>query len=165
MGAAPAASTITEILRRPGQLRQAEQKGPWQRFEYEAPNELWQMDFKGPLQLSNAGRCEVLTLLDDHSRFWLAVEACANQRNQRVKERLREVFGRYGLPQRILCDNGSPWGSAESACPYTEFSVWLLRLGVEVIHGRVYHPPDPRQSRRFSRHSANRGAQSKHRLA
>src|SRR3982074_3435700 len=50
-----------------------------------------------------------------------------------VKERLMVVFCRYGFPERILCDNGSPWGGAEAACPYTEFSVWLLRLGVEVI--------------------------------
>jgi transposase InsO family protein len=147
----PAASTITEILRRHGQLGQAGQKkqGPWQRFEYGAPNELWQMDFKGPVKLVNAQSCEVLTLLDDHSRFSLAIEACANQRSETVKERLRMVFGRYGLPERILCDNGTPWGSAEAACPYTEFSVWLLRLGVEVIHGRVYHPQTQGKEERF----------------
>lgn len=147
----PAASTITEILRRHGQLRQPgiRAQGPWQRFEYSAPNELWQMDFKGPLKLVNAGHCDILTLLDDHSRFSLAVEACANQRSETVKERLRAVFGRYGLPQRILCDNGSPWGSAEAACPYTEFSVWLLRLGVELIHGRPYHPQTQGKQERF----------------
>ena len=147
----PAASTITEILRRHGQLRPPgiRAQGPWQRFEYRAPNELWQMDFKGPLKLVNAGRCDILTLLDDHSRFSLAVEACANQRSETVKERLRGVFGRYGLPERILCDNGSPWGSAEAACPYTEFSVWLLRLGVELIHGRPYHPQTQGKEERF----------------
>ena len=107
------------------------------------------MDFKGPLKLVNAGRCDILTLLDDHSRFSLAVEACANQRSETVKERLRAVFGRYGLPQRLLCDNGSPWGSAEAACPYTEFSVWLLRLGVELIHGRPYHPQTQGKEERF----------------
>ena len=92
----PAASTITEILRRHGQLGQAGRpaQGPWQRFEYSAPNELWQMDFKGPVKLVNAQSCEVLTLLDDHSRFSLAIEACANQRSETVKERLRKVFGR-----------------------------------------------------------------------
>ena len=147
----PAASTITEILRRHGQLGQpgVEAQGPWQRFEYQAPNQLWQMDFKGPLKLVDTGRCEILTLLDDHSRYSLAVEACANQRAQTVKGRLREVFGRYGLPERILSDNGSPWGSAEAACPYTELGVWLLRLGVELIHGRPYHPQTQGKQERF----------------
>jgi transposase InsO family protein len=147
----PAASTITEILRRHGRLGQEGHKvqGPWKRFAYDAPNELWQMDFKGPLKLVAAERCDILTLLDDHSRFSLAVEACANQRGETVKERLRRVFGRYGLPERILCDNGAPWGSAEAGCPYTEFSVWLLRLGVEVIHGRAYHPQTQGKEERF----------------
>ena len=46
----PAASTITAILRRHDRLTEAgaaQHPGPWQRFEREAPNELWQMDFKG----------------------------------------------------------------------------------------------------------------------
>src|SRR6516162_7625454 len=147
----PAASTITEILRRHGQLRYggSQAQGPWQRFEYGAPNELWQMDFKGPLKLVNAGRCDILTLLDDHSRYSLAVEACVNQQSQTVKGRLSGAFGRYGLPQRILSDNGSPWGSAEAACPYTELGVWLLRLGVELIHGRPYYPQTQGKQERF----------------
>lgn len=45
----PAASTITEIMRRHGRLTEvqsAEHPGPWTRFERASPNELWQMDFK-----------------------------------------------------------------------------------------------------------------------
>ena len=61
------------------------------------------------------------------------------------------VFTRYGLPNRILCDNGPPWGGAEAACPYTEFGVWLLRLGVELIHGRAYHPQTQGKEERFHR--------------
>lgn len=49
----PAPSTITAILRRYGRIDPAE--GPkhrsWQRFEHQAPNELWQMDFKGHFAL------------------------------------------------------------------------------------------------------------------
>ena len=121
------------------------------------------MDFKGPVKLVNAQSCEVLTLLDDHSRFSSAIEACANQRSETVKERLRKVFGRYEYPERILCDNGTPW-EAPSACPYTEFSVWLLRLGVEVLHGRVYHPQTQGKEERFHG-SLPGGLQSKHGLA
>jgi transposase-like protein len=46
----PAASTITEILRRRERLTKAglaQHPGPWRRFERASPNELWQMDFKG----------------------------------------------------------------------------------------------------------------------
>ena len=45
----PVPSTITAILRRYGRIDPAE--GPkhrsWQRFEHQAPNDLWQVDFKG----------------------------------------------------------------------------------------------------------------------
>src|SRR5262249_54744298 len=66
--AAPAASTITEILRRHGKLApgEAEHPGPFQRFERSRPNELWQMDFKGDFA-TGAGRCHPLTVIDDHS--------------------------------------------------------------------------------------------------
>src|SRR5262245_3334689 len=79
----PAASTITEILRRHGKLEQRanEHPGPYQRFERERPNELWQMDFKGDF-LTGRGRCYPLTMLDDHSRYDLALEACGTQQDR-----------------------------------------------------------------------------------
>jgi transposase InsO family protein len=149
----PAASTITEILRRNGRLSalHPSARGPWQGFERAVANDLWQMDFKGPIRTVGGQLCYPLSVLDDHSRFNLALEACQNQQSGTVKERLWQVFERYGLPNGILCDNGSPWGSAQSACPYTEFGVWLLRLGVELIHGRAYHPQTQGKEERFHR--------------
>ena len=57
--ALPAASTIHAILRRHGRIDPSEspKHQPWQRFEYEAPNQLWQMDFKGHFALGNGARC------------------------------------------------------------------------------------------------------------
>src|SRR3984885_8461852 len=58
----PALSTITEILRRHGRLEEHknEHPGPLTRFERAAPNELWQMDFKGHFAIGS-GRCHPLT--------------------------------------------------------------------------------------------------------
>jgi len=147
----PAPSTITEILRRNGQLnpQHPSAQGPWQRFEHSAANDLWQMDFKGPLQTLRAGRCYPLGLLDDHSRFALALEACPNQCTPTVQARLQSIFARYGLPRCILCDNGGPWGCVESSSRYTELGVWLLRLGVDVLHGRPFHPQTQGKEERF----------------
>lgn len=147
----PSPSTITEILRRHGKLdqRSSEHPGPYQRFEREQPNELWQMDFKGPVT-TGRGACHPLTVLDDHSRYALGVEACATQQDYPTRERLISIFRRYGLPDTMLMDNGSPWGDSGGA-RFTAFSVWLLRLGVRVTHGRPYHPQTQGKDERFHR--------------
>jgi transposase InsO family protein len=147
----PSASTITEILRRHQQLGpRAEWPRDHQRFERTEPNQLWQMDFKGHFALAR-GRCHPLTVLDDHARFAVGLFACGDERTETVQQRLIEVFRRYGLPERVLCDNGPPWGSAGSAEPYTALMVWLLRLGVGVCHGRPYHPQTQGKDERFHR--------------
>ncbi len=147
----PAASTITQILRRHGKLEQSahEHPGPYQRFEREQPNELWQMDFKGDFAMAR-GRCYPLTIVDDHSRYALGVEACATQQDLSTRQRLIAVFCRYGLPDAILMDNGSPWGDSGGG-RFTAFSLWLLRLGVWVTHGRPYHPQTQGKDERFHR--------------
>jgi len=147
----PAASTITDILRRHGLINPEEsaKHKAWQRFEAEAPNDLWQMDFKGHVEAA-AGRCHPLTVLDDHSRCALGLDACVDERRHTVQQRLTTIFRRYGLPRKMLVDNGSPWG-ADAAHPYTPLTVWLLRLGVKVSHSSPYHPQTLGKDERFHR--------------
>lgn len=148
----PAASTCTAILRRAGLLNAAGQPpAPWQRFERGQPNELWQMDFKGHFATQAGPRCHPLTVLDDHSRFNLVLQASANETGPTVRAALTTAFATYGLPEALLCDNGPPWGAAEPVCPHTTLTVWLLRLGVRVLHGRPYHPQTQGKDERFHR--------------
>jgi len=74
-----APSTVTNVLHRHGLILPSDKEPyvPLRRFEHDAPNDLWQMDFKGHFS-TQQGRCHPLTLLDDHSRFSLAIQACAN---------------------------------------------------------------------------------------
>lgn len=148
---APAMSTITEILRRHGCLegRAHEHPGPFQRFEHAEPNALWQMDFKGHIAMAT-GRCHPLTVLDDHSRYSLGVRACGDERDGTVRKQLTAIFEVHGLPWRMLMDNGSPWGDAGDQ-PVTAFGVWLMRLGVQVSHGRPRHPQTQGKDERFHR--------------
>ena len=146
----PALSTITEVLRRHGKLdRQAQHPGPYVRFERAEPNELWQMDFKGHFPLA-VGRCHPLTVLDDHSRYSLGLEACDNEQDGTVRARLTTLFRRYGLPFAMLMDNGSPWGD-RGGQPFTIFTTWLMRHGIWVSHGRPYHPQTQGKEERFHR--------------
>ncbi len=147
----PAASTITEILRKHGLLdpKEAKKHKPWQRFEHKAPNQLWQMDFKGYFE-TGEGKCHPLTVLDDHSRYALVLEACPNEKGGTVQSRLTEAFRRYGLPDRMSMDNGPPWGSS-GMHDYTAFTVWLMRLGIRVSHSRPFHPQTQGKDERFHR--------------
>jgi transposase InsO family protein len=147
----PAPSTVTEILRRHGELDPVEQakRQPVQRFERSAPNELWQMDFKGEFP-TDACRCHALTVLDDHCRYSLGLFACADQTRITVQTHLTSLFRRYGLPGAMLSDNGSPWGGS-GAEGYTALEVWLMRLGARLYHGRAYHPQTQGKEERFHR--------------
>jgi putative transposase len=150
--AVPAVSTIHAILKRHDRIDpQAGSPGtPYQRFERPAPNLMWQMDFKGHMPLGDRTDCHPLTIIDDHSRYAVCLRACANEQTGTVQRALETTFRRYGLPEAILADNGSPWGDG----PYrgwTKLGVWLLKLGVGVLHGRPYHPQTHGKNERFNR--------------
>jgi transposase InsO family protein len=150
--AAPSASTVHEILRRHGRIDPLASSADRarQRFERQAPNELWQMDFKGWVRLTGGERCHPLTVIDDHSRFVPCLKACADQQGRTVQHHLVATFERYGLPQAIFVDNGSPWGDA-SGERWTRLGVWLLKLGVDLIYSRPYHPQSRGKNERFHR--------------
>src|SRR5690242_10316776 len=50
----------------------------------------------------------------------------------------------------MFVDNGGPWGSTTQE-PWTKLGVWLLKLGVGVIHSRPYHPQSRGKNERFHR--------------
>ena len=147
----PAASTVTDILRRGGvELgRFGGGAGAFIRFEHPAPNDLWQMDFKGHVAM-RSGRLHPLTVLDDHSRFCLVLGACANERTRTVQDHLTEAFERYGRPWRMTMDNGSPWGNGPGD-PFTPLGVWLLEHDIRIGHSRSYHPQTQGKDERFHR--------------
>lgn len=149
----PSPSTIQRILQRRGCIdpQEARKHRPVQRFQREEPNQLWQMDFKSPLRLPDGTTCYPLTVLDDHSRFLLALQACPNQQTETVQATLSRLFRQYGLPEAILVDNGGPWGDYQQERCYTTLEAWLIRLGIQVLHSRLYHPQTVGKDERLHR--------------
>jgi transposase InsO family protein len=147
----PTPSTITAILHR-HQRVDPDARAPhaFVRFERDRPNELWQMDFKGHFATTD-GRCHPLTVLDDHSRYCVGLLACDNERSGTVQTHLTTLFRCFGLPERILCDNGPPWGTAGAETKWTGLTVWLLKLGIRISHGRALHPQTQGKDERFHR--------------
>lgn len=151
----PAVSTISDILKRNHRIDPEEsiKHTAFKRFEMDAPNELWQMDFKGHFAMANGERCHPLTILDDHSRFSLCVQAKENERYEGVKSSLIQVFQEFGMPRAILCDNGRPWGDSTNG--YTPFEIWMMQLNILPIHGKPMHPQTQGKEERFHRTMKN----------
>lgn len=148
---APAYSTINAILHRNGLITKeaSEAATPYKRFEKAAPNDMWQADFKGHFAMDNQQRCHPLTVLDDHSRYCLCVDAKENERYAGTKESFIRIFEQYGLPLTLLCDNGNPWGTSQSM-GYTKFEVWLMDLGILTKHCRIRRPQTLGKDERFN---------------
>jgi transposase InsO family protein len=147
---APPPRTIAEILRRHGRVAASPAAGvdtpPPQRFERATPNELWQLDFKGPLEVERR-RVVPLSVVDDHSRYLLALRPCVDQTYATVQAILWELFGDVGMPEQILCDNA--FSARNTAVGLSAFDAWLIRLGIRPAHGRGYHPQTQGKVERF----------------
>jgi len=151
-----APATIDRIIRRAGlvDLDEAHRPAP-QRFARAAPNELWQMDFKGQYPLA-AGWCFPLSVLDDHSRFAVGLAALAGTAGGPVDAQLVRCFQAYGVPAAMLVDHGVPWWAPANGHGLTRLAVMLLRQGIELIYSGVRHPQTQGKVERFHRTLARR---------
>jgi transposase InsO family protein len=106
------AATISRYLGRLGLVTPHPTKRPkasYQRFQAELPNQCWQADFThyplaGPHD-EPAGDAEVLTWLDDHSRYALDVTAHQPVTGPIVRDRFGAAVARFGVPASTLTDN------------------------------------------------------------
>lgn len=132
--------TAAAILRRHGRIAPAPAPEPPadHRFERPAPHQLWRLDFEGWVEVARR-RVYPPTVLDDHSRFLLALRCCPDQTYARTWDVLWGTFGEYGLPEQLLCDNA--FGTHGRPAPgLSWFEARLIRLGIRPVHARPYHP-------------------------
>lgn len=105
----PSVSTIWRILRREGLVTPQPQKRPRSsliRFCAELPNEMWQADVTH-WRLAGQGHAEILNMIDDHSRLFLASRAFPTVKAADVVDVFRIAIGLHGAPASLLCDNGA----------------------------------------------------------
>lgn len=75
------------------------------RYRRQVANELWHLDFKGPLTLLNGQKVWLLVVIDDFSRFCLSIHVCESACADAVIAALQADFAQYGKPKEILTDN------------------------------------------------------------
>jgi transposase InsO family protein len=142
--AAPAPSTIGEVLKREGKIkaRRRKRRATPTRTPLTtglAPNDVWAFDFKGHFRLGNRNYCYPLTVSDDFSRFLIGCEALERTKTEPTQKALIEMFREYGLPTTMRSDNGAPFAST-GRLGLSQLSVWLLRLGIQVERIEPGHP-------------------------
>ena len=141
-------SAIDRILLRRGLVREEDRHRPAvQRFERGQPNELWQMDFKGPKNWPHP--VGPLSVIDDHSRYLIALAATGKLDGDLVRAQLEQAFERCGVPEAMLMDHGTPWWNWQSFSGRTHLSLWMMRQGLKLYWSRIRHPQTQGKVERF----------------
>lgn len=144
----PSVRTVTAILRRHGRIQPASNHdSATERFERPRPNQLWQLDFKGPTEVHRQ-RVTPLSVLDDHSRFLLALTPCTDCTMKTAWNVLWELMGRVGMPEAMLSDNAFS-SRFHNHGGLSWFDSMLVRTGIRSLHGRPYHPQTQGKVERF----------------
>jgi transposase InsO family protein len=153
-----ARSTVNRILVDAGEVTAAPRKRPkssYVRFAAEMPNECWQSDFTHyrltTAQGSPGADVEILTWLDDCSRYALSVTAHARVSGPIVLTTFREAVAAYGIPASTLTDNGmvftTRYSGGKGGRNHLEHE--LRKLNVRQKNGQPNHPQTQGKVERF----------------
>jgi transposase InsO family protein len=142
------AITVHRILLRRGLVRAQDRfRAAVGRFERGAANQLWQMDCKSPLGWD--APVGPLSLLDDHSRYAIALHVTWCTKAAPVKQQLIAAFQRCGMPEEMLMDHGTPWWNMKAAAGWTWLTVWIMRQGIQLHFSGYRHPQTQGKVERF----------------
>jgi transposase InsO family protein len=147
----PSVSTVWQILTRRGLITPQPQKRPksaTKRFCFDRPNECWQSDWSR-WWLANGTPVGIAGSLDDHSRYVVALRACAGDADAGlVWDVILAGIAECGIPLMSLSDNGIVYTGRfhdhESA-----FELNLRALGVRTINSTPFHPQTCGKIERF----------------
>ena len=158
-GLAVSASTINRQLTRRGLVDPQPRKRPkasYTRFEATMPNECWQADFTH-YRLADGTDVEVLSWLDDCSRFALHASAHARVTGPIVLTTFRQTITAYGIPASTLTDNGMVFTTrlAGGKGGRNHLEAELHRLNVTQKNSRPNHPTTCGKVERFQQTMKN----------
>ncbi|HET6877668.1 MAG TPA: DDE-type integrase/transposase/recombinase [Jatrophihabitans sp.] len=146
-------ATIARTLTRHGLITPAPNKRPkasYIRFQAEQPNECWQSDFTH-YRLAEGTDVEIITWLDDHSRYVLHCSAHTPVTGTIVLASFRQSVATYGIPASTLTDNGMVYTVrfATGRGGRTALEAELARLHVRQKNSRPNHPTTCGKVERF----------------
>jgi putative transposase len=154
----PAPSTITALLKAAGlvQARRHRSRASASRWAHPLttatrPNDVWAADYKGQFRLGTGAYCYPLTVSDLHSRFVLGCHGLPSTASESAQAQFVRLFTRYGLPQVLRTDNGSPFSAPHALAGLSTLAVWWIRLGIRPERSRLGAPQDNGEHERMHR--------------
>jgi len=110
------ANTVQSILKAHHKAlpKRKRKKRTWRSFEAIAPHVLWSIDICYLYTVKRHGfSVYLITILDDHSRYVVASGLFEQATSKEVVAVMKEAVLKYGVPQTIVCDNGSQFTCSE----------------------------------------------------
>jgi transposase InsO family protein len=147
----PSVSTVFRVLKARGFVTLAPQKRPkssLHRFCADVPNECWQADMTH-VELATGESCEVLNVIDDHSRLCVASRAMVVVKATDVVRVLHMAAVTWGYPASLLTDNGLIFSTQRHHQVAGVTEQELFALGIHAKHSRPYHPQTCGKVERF----------------
>ncbi|MBS3102179.1 transposase family protein [Candidatus Woesearchaeota archaeon] len=117
--------------------RESKNKGKqkkWIRWQRKHPNSLWQIDHTDEM---DKGDCYTLSIIDDCSRYSLALVKLKQVTTHVVTRILDKLIQKHGRPREILTDNGGAYGLNSKN---SRFDRWCKRRGIKHIRTKVHSP-------------------------
>ncbi len=146
-------ATIWRHLNRAGLIVPEPKKRPrtsYIRFQADLPNETWQSDFTH-WHLTNDIGVEIVTFLDDHSRYALSVTTHRRITTNIVVGKFLETAETVGFPASMLTDNAMVYTArfAGGRGGKNRFERTLMDLQIVQKHSRPNHPTTCGKVERF----------------
>jgi transposase InsO family protein len=158
--AALSPATVHRYLKAAGRVTAEPKKKPkssYIRFEADQPNECWQSDYTH-YPLADGTDTEIITWLDDHSRFALSITAHRPVKGPTVIDTFTRCVEEFAIPFSTLTDNGLVYTTRFSGGGNggrNGFESMLVRLGVIQKNSRPSHPTTCGKVERFQQTMKN----------
>lgn len=151
----PSLSTMSVIFKREGlvkprRIRHAVAAYTTPFLECNRPNKVWSADFKGQFRTADGKLCYPLTITDNFSRFILLCRGLRRATHDEVRPWFESTFRRYGLPEAVRTDNGSPFASVGLG-GLSRLSAWFIKLGIRPERIEKAHPEQNGRHERMHR--------------
>ena len=138
-------TAINNVLKRYNRNGYRSDRETWKFFRAKKPNELWQLDIKGPVTV-NGKRYWFVVCIDDYSRYIIALKQLDHcPTTNEIMLILLQSIKKY-MPKNILTDHGSQFSE--------EWKYFCKHNGIEPLFAHVRYPQDKEKVERTIRNIA-----------